>query len=203
MARRSEVSDWRSISDDREKYAAYLCSREWSKKKEAVHARAGEKCERCKVLPIAAVHHLTYARKYAEPLEDLQAICQPCHEFTHGKDWLDPLHVTSILRFLVECKEERMDGTKLPPPSWPILSDWEPLDNSRDRTIRLAWNVLESAWQQCVMAGNIELCTGTLVEISSFIEDMAETQLPDRRTLHKIRAVGMEVYGKCLQMAGW
>ena len=28
--------------------------------------RAGAKCERCKVLPMSACHHLTYARKYDE-----------------------------------------------------------------------------------------------------------------------------------------
>jgi hypothetical protein len=65
-------TDWRSIADDREKYAAYLCSREWSERKEAVHARASGKCERCKVLPISAVHHLTYARKYDEPIEGVR-----------------------------------------------------------------------------------------------------------------------------------
>lgn len=84
------LQDWRSIADDREKYQAYLCSREWAEKREAVRKRAGDKCERCKVLPIDAVHHLTYARKYEESLDDLQAICQPCHDFTHGKSASDP-----------------------------------------------------------------------------------------------------------------
>lgn len=96
-------TDWRSIADDREKYAAYLCSREWAERKEAVHARAGGKCERCKVLPISAVHHLTYARKYAEPIEDLQAICQPCHEFTHGKLNLDPVAWPRISGYVAVC----------------------------------------------------------------------------------------------------
>lgn len=82
--------DWRSIENDREKYAAYLCSREWAEKREAVRERADGKCERCKVLPMEACHHLTYARKYEEELSDLQAICNPCHEFTHGKDDFDP-----------------------------------------------------------------------------------------------------------------
>lgn len=82
--------DWRDITDEKEKYAAYLCSREWSEKKEAVKQRAGGKCERCFVNLIDAVHHLTYARKYKEELNDLQGICQPCHEFTHGKIDQDP-----------------------------------------------------------------------------------------------------------------
>lgn len=84
------MTDWRSIKDDREKYAAYLCSREWSVLKAAVHERARGRCERCEINPIDAVHHLTYARKYREDLDDLQAICNPCHEFVHGKSDFDP-----------------------------------------------------------------------------------------------------------------
>lgn len=83
-------TDWRSIKDDREKYAAYLCSREWSVLKAAVHERARGRCERCEINQIDAVHHLTYARKYREDLDDLQAICNPCHEFVHGKSDFDP-----------------------------------------------------------------------------------------------------------------
>lgn len=98
------LQDWSSIAGDREKYQAYLCSREWAEKREAVRKRAGDKCERCKVLPIDAVHHLTYARKYDEPLENLQAICRPCHDFTHGKSEFDPtvFHNQTMLRFLLE-----------------------------------------------------------------------------------------------------
>ncbi len=77
--------DWRQIENDKEKYAAYLCSREWAEKREAVRERAYGKCERCFIAPMDACHHLTYERKYGELLEDLQAICNDCHEFTHGK----------------------------------------------------------------------------------------------------------------------
>lgn len=82
---------WQDIADDREKYAAYLCSREWAEKREAVRARSRGTCERCKRNPMDACHHLTYARKYDEQLDDLQAICNPCHEFTHGKRDVDPV----------------------------------------------------------------------------------------------------------------
>lgn len=95
--------DWRKIKDDREKYAAYLCSREWAEKREAVRERAGGKCERCRVLPMDACHHLTYARKYAEPLKDLQAICNPCHEFTHGKREFDPEAFRPWMLYLSMC----------------------------------------------------------------------------------------------------
>jgi 5-methylcytosine-specific restriction endonuclease McrA len=77
MAKRkpqNDLTDWRTIADDKEKYQAYLCSREWAEKREAVRKRAGGKCERCSTLPMDAVHHLTYVRKYNEDLEDLQAI---------------------------------------------------------------------------------------------------------------------------------
>lgn len=102
------LGDWRSIRDDREKYQAYLCSREWAEKREAVRRRAEGVCERCRALPMSAVHHLTYARKYNEPLEDLQAICQQCHDFTHGKDDFDPARWTSILEWLVSCKKRNV-----------------------------------------------------------------------------------------------
>ena len=75
---------------EREKYQRYLCSREWSEKRELVRQRSGGKCERCKRNPMDACHHLTYIRKYNEDLEDLQAICNACHEFTHGKTDFDP-----------------------------------------------------------------------------------------------------------------
>lgn len=90
--------DWRSISNEREKYAAYLCSREWSEKKEAVRRRAGGKCELCRCYQMDACHHLTYLRKYRERIEDLQAICSGCHEFTHGKRNEDPAKAADIVR---------------------------------------------------------------------------------------------------------
>lgn len=102
---KAPVADWRSIEDDREKYAAYLCSREWNVKKEAVHKRAGECCERCNLFSINAVHHLTYERKYDEPLEDLQGTCRLCHEFTHGKSDFDPCRHRRLLLYFAKCKQ--------------------------------------------------------------------------------------------------
>ena len=103
------MADWRSIEDDREKYAAYLCSREWAVKREAVRERSGGKCERCHVLPMDHVHHLTYERKYREELEDLQASCKPCHEFTHGKSNDDPMSFPyeRLLRYMADCTNRR------------------------------------------------------------------------------------------------
>ena len=73
-----------------EQYHQYLASREWSVLKEAVKRRSGGWCERCKINSMNHVHHLTYARKYHELLEDLQALCKGCHEFTHAKSDIDP-----------------------------------------------------------------------------------------------------------------
>lgn len=88
---------WQDIAgDSREKYGLYLCSREWCELREAVRARSGGICERCKRNPMDAAHHLTYVRKYAERLEDLQAICNGCHEFTHGKSDDDPAATSYI-----------------------------------------------------------------------------------------------------------
>lgn len=85
------MGDWKKLEDGKEKYQLYLCSREWSVLKESVHERAGGICERCRMNPIDAVHHLTYARKYCERLDDLQGTCRPCHQFIHGKIDIDPL----------------------------------------------------------------------------------------------------------------
>ncbi len=87
---RMAAGDWRQIRDDREKYKAYLCSRDWALLRNAVRARCGGKCERCGVNDMECVHHLTYARKYDERIEDLAGWCNACHEFTHGKSDKDP-----------------------------------------------------------------------------------------------------------------
>lgn len=84
------VMTWQQCTDDREKYGLYLNSREWAEKRNAVKKRSGGVCERCKHNPSSQVHHLTYNRKYNEPLEDLQDICRPCHEFIHGRREDDP-----------------------------------------------------------------------------------------------------------------
>lgn len=75
-------------------YQRYLASREWGLKKNAVRARAGGSCERCHYPEIAATHHLTYERVGREELEDLQALCGPCHAFVGGFSDFDPLSVS-------------------------------------------------------------------------------------------------------------
>lgn len=82
--------DWKKMPEGKEKYAAYLCSREWSVLKESVKERSRGVCERCTLNKMDHVHHLTYSRKYAEVLGDLQACCRECHDFIHGKSDYDP-----------------------------------------------------------------------------------------------------------------
>src|SRR6516164_2242325 len=81
--------DWRLLSG-REKYQAYLASREWGLLREAVKERSGGICERCHKNESTAVHHLTYARIYCERLEDLIDLCDECHDFSHGRSDFDP-----------------------------------------------------------------------------------------------------------------
>lgn len=113
--------DWREINDEKEKYQAYLCSREWAEKREAVRERCGGICERCENLSMDAVHHLTYARKYEESLEDLQSICRFCHEYTHGKLSVDPAHPRNKLLFDYFSRSKQVPITPLPPK---LFSDW-------------------------------------------------------------------------------
>jgi len=111
--------DWREIVNDREKYAAYLCSREWAEKREAVRERAGNRCERCRVLPMDACHHLTYERKYNERLEDLAAVCEMCHGFTHGKSEFDPAANSRITQYLLACQND--SDLPIPTPLWAMV----------------------------------------------------------------------------------
>ena len=103
---------WMSIADDREKYKAYLCSREWALLRNAVRARCGGKCERCKVNEMECVHHLTYARKYNERIEDLAGWCNACHEFTHAKSDKDPARSETWVDWLNRSLAAESDGEK-------------------------------------------------------------------------------------------
>lgn len=71
-------------------YQAYLASREWSLKREAVRERSGNQCERCWTAPQQAVNHMSYEHIYDEPLEELLAVCNPCHAWLSGKSDDDP-----------------------------------------------------------------------------------------------------------------
>jgi hypothetical protein len=134
------MTDWKTIDNDREKYAAYLCSREWAEKREAVHQRAGGRCERCGAFDIDAVHHLTYARKYDELLEDLQGHCKWCHGFTHGKHDFDPVSVVLGCGMTVAKAAQQLDHSdpvELPGISGDFQIDAQDLSVTVGRALRL------------------------------------------------------------------
>ena len=124
--------DWKEMPDGREKYQAYLCSREWSVIRERVRKRSGGICERCFTNEMDHVHHKTYERKYKEEMEDLQAICKPCHEFTHGKSDLDPAR-TRPVRILGKRVRSFYLAGKITGAGWrgEIVDDWAYENHSR------------------------------------------------------------------------
>jgi 5-methylcytosine-specific restriction endonuclease McrA len=65
-------------------YNEYLLSPEWYARRLAVLKRDGNKCRACQD-DASQVHHLTYERVGKEPLEDLVAICDGCHERLHQR----------------------------------------------------------------------------------------------------------------------
>jgi hypothetical protein len=121
---------WKECLDDREKYQLYLCSREWSEKREAIRRRSKGVCERCHHNDMDAVHHLTYARKYRESLDDLQAICNECHAFTHGKSNFDPVLAAPAFLFGKEIGSFYLAG-KISGDSWrdEIVDGWSNEDS--------------------------------------------------------------------------
>lgn len=89
---------WQDMTEGKEKYAAYLCSREWSVKRRAVERRCNGVCERCHLNDMECVHHLTYARKYKEHLDDLAGWCNDCHSYVHGKSDFCPVDAYEVIQ---------------------------------------------------------------------------------------------------------
>lgn len=78
-----------------EEYGRYLASRPWAILKGQVRERSGGVCERCFSAPYQETHHLNYARVGRENLEDLLAVCTPCHEFLSAKSHEDPCEMVA------------------------------------------------------------------------------------------------------------
>jgi hypothetical protein len=124
---------WWDMPEGKEKYSAYLCSREWSVLKEAVKSRSKGWCERCTINPMDHVHHLTYERKYEERLEDLQACCKQCHEFIHAKSDADPaLDRPIVLPWRGESVKSFYLAGKITGTTWreTIVPDWSEENHS-------------------------------------------------------------------------
>lgn len=65
------------------KYARYLNSTHWKKKRQEVFEAKGKFCNACQSIENLQVHHLTYANLNNEKLEDLEVLCDSCHEKRH------------------------------------------------------------------------------------------------------------------------
>ncbi len=89
--------DWKTMREGKEKYSAYLASREWAVLKEQIKQRSRGICEHCLVARGTQTHHQTYARKYKEPLSDLLHVCAPCHEFLSGKSQDNPADTRPLM----------------------------------------------------------------------------------------------------------
>jgi hypothetical protein len=72
-----------------DRYDNYLCSEEWARKRGLVLARDGNRCQArldgCSMFA-RQVHHLTYRHVFNEPLFDLVAVCESCHDQLHPPD---------------------------------------------------------------------------------------------------------------------
>lgn len=66
-------------------YLVYLNSKAWKDRRALVFKRCADTCERCGKFAVTEVHHLTYSRIFREELEDLQGVCDYCHDFLHRK----------------------------------------------------------------------------------------------------------------------
>jgi hypothetical protein len=67
-----------------DEYLAYLRSSGWKKRRKAIIASRGHRCERCKQFRFGKgelhLHHLSYARLGRERDGDLLLVCCYCHE---------------------------------------------------------------------------------------------------------------------------
>lgn len=64
-------------------YNAYLRSDEWRQKHLLVLKRDQHLCQSCRLNRATQVHHLTYKHAFNEPLFDLVAVCNECHDLLH------------------------------------------------------------------------------------------------------------------------
>jgi 5-methylcytosine-specific restriction endonuclease McrA len=75
-------------------YNAYLRTEKWAKKRAAVLERDKRTCQACLTRPATQAHHTTYAHVFDEPLFELVAVCEPCHEKITEMDrkrWAKPV----------------------------------------------------------------------------------------------------------------
>ena len=73
------------MHDKSSRYAAYLHSDEWARKRDAAKRHAEGRCQVCNGTTKIAVHHRTYARVYREKPRDLTVLCSFCHALFHAR----------------------------------------------------------------------------------------------------------------------
>lgn len=66
-------------------YNAYLQSPEWRMKRLKVLERDNYLCQACLEAQANQAHHKTYEHVFNEPLFDLVAVCEDCHNMLHPK----------------------------------------------------------------------------------------------------------------------
>jgi hypothetical protein len=81
-ARKHLVSYFHGI--ERARYAAYLRSPGWQRKRMAVLKRDNGICQACLVRTATEIHHLSYEHLGAEFAFELVSVCAVCHERLHG-----------------------------------------------------------------------------------------------------------------------
>lgn len=105
-----EVRD-RAFGSFRQKYADYLDSESWAKKRKRVFERDGGRCRICGSGERLVGHHRSYQLvdfKGGEPESDVITVCEGCHDAIH---WLNPHERANF----EEVKEWEGHG-KFPPP---------------------------------------------------------------------------------------
>lgn len=81
----SSASEQRKVFN-RTRYAKYLSSDAWIRRRNAAVHAAGRACERCGLTGLLHVHHLTYWRVFNEIPSDLEVLCPACHAEEHDSE---------------------------------------------------------------------------------------------------------------------
>jgi len=83
------------------RYAQYLQSETWGKKRQQALEKANHCCELCGGTENLNVHHLWYPDVLGmEPISALQVLCRQCHGARHGKCRPKPrttIHISEIV----------------------------------------------------------------------------------------------------------
>lgn len=72
-----------------DEYTAYLLTPKWHDKRTRVLARDNHLCQACLKRKATQAHHLTYKHVFNEPLFDLVAVCEVCHQAVHQSERLN------------------------------------------------------------------------------------------------------------------